>query len=88
MKQVRLNIYGDVQGVGFRFFVKQQARLLGLKGFVRNERDFVEVVAQGPDFKADDFVRKCKRGPIMSTVKKVEVAEEPLSELGDFEIMI
>jgi acylphosphatase len=88
MKQVHLKIYGDVQGVGFRFFVRQQAKLLCLKGFVKNERDFVDVVAQGLDFRVDDFVHKCRRGPIMSSVKKVEVEDEPLSEFEDFEIRL
>ncbi|MEM3370701.1 MAG: acylphosphatase [Candidatus Woesearchaeota archaeon] len=88
MQQVHLRIYGRVHGVGFRFFVKQQARLLGLKGYVRNEKDHVEVVAQGQDFKIKEFINRCKRGPVLSNVERVDVSYEEPSELEDFEIRL
>jgi acylphosphatase len=88
MKQVHLKIFGKVHGVGFRFFVKQQARLLGLKGYVRNDKDFVEVVAQGPEFKLKDFINKCKRGPILARVERVDLSYEEPSELEEFEIRV
>lgn len=37
--RVRLRITGLVQGVGFRWFVREHARRLGLAGWVRNEPD-------------------------------------------------
>src|ERR1700722_7577787 len=41
-------IQGRVQGVGFRWFVHQEAAGLGLRGWVRNTEDgHVEVVAAG-----------------------------------------
>ena len=44
-------VRGRVQGVGFRWFVRERARDLQLKGWVRNRHDgSVEVVAVGdPD---------------------------------------
>jgi len=87
MKRIHLKIYGQVHDVGFRFFIRQKAKIMGIKGFVRNDKNFVEVVAQGPDSKLHDFVRECKRGPILSRVEKVEEAEEEASEVfEDFEI--
>ena len=35
----RYQVYGRVQGVGFRYTVTQAADALGLTGWVRNERD-------------------------------------------------
>ena len=43
-------VRGYVQGVGYRYYVLQHARALGLTGFARNEPDdSVTVVAEGPD---------------------------------------
>ena len=39
MKHLTVRIFGDVQGVGFRFWAKQCADELGIKGFARNEKD-------------------------------------------------
>lgn len=44
----RYRVEGEVQGVGFRWFVREQARALELAGVVRNEPDgAVVVVASG-----------------------------------------
>jgi acylphosphatase len=51
-EHVRLSAWasGDVQGVGFRFWARRQARALGLAGWAANLDDGrVEVVAEGPE---------------------------------------
>ena len=46
--RVHLVVRGRVQGVGFRWFVKEVARGLDLAGWVKNRADGgVEVVAEG-----------------------------------------
>jgi acylphosphatase len=53
-----------VQGVGFRYFVKQAADSLGLAGWVRNLRDGrVEGVLVGPAAAVDLVVGRIRRGP-------------------------
>jgi acylphosphatase len=45
---VRLLVKGQVQSVGFRWFVKNNARALAITGWVRNLTDgSVEIKAQG-----------------------------------------
>ena len=46
--QLHVVVRGRVQGVGFRWFVREAARALGLAGWVRNRPDgSVEVAAEG-----------------------------------------
>ncbi|MDR0885276.1 MAG: acylphosphatase [Clostridiales Family XIII bacterium] len=39
IRKVRIRVYGRVQGVGFRWSVKQVADSIGIYGCVRNEYD-------------------------------------------------
>lgn len=49
MPAVHLEVAGRVQGVGFRWFVRELGRRHGLSGWVRNlSSGNVEVVASGP----------------------------------------
>lgn len=47
-KSIEINVFGRVQGVGFRYFTWQQANDIGLTGTVRNLHDgSVLIIAQG-----------------------------------------
>ncbi len=71
---MRITVEGHVQGVGFRWWVVEQARRLGLEGWVRNRRDgSVEVLAMG---EADDVGRlgeACGAGPSGASVRSVAI---------------
>jgi hydrogenase maturation protein HypF len=56
MTRLELTVRGIVQGVGFRPFVLQKARALGLVGFVQNRRGSVAVEVQGPPGELECFV--------------------------------
>ena len=79
MKRVRLLVAGRVQGVFFRATCAQQARRLGLRGWVRNRPDGrVEGAFEGEDEAVDRIVDWCRRGPELARVEEVEVVtEEP-----------
>ena len=54
---------GRVQGVGFRFFVQQNASELGLTGWVRNMDDgSVTMEIQGQDAPVDELERRIRKG--------------------------
>lgn len=77
---VRLNavVRGDVQGVGFRYFVLERVRGGGLRGWVRNGRDgSVEVVAEGPRPVLEALLGELRRGPRSAAVSEVEVDWQP-----------
>lgn len=65
-------IEGDVQGVGFRMFVKRKAEELKLKGWVRNLWDgSVEVIVEGDKRIITILLSSLKTGPRSSFVSNV-----------------
>ncbi len=69
---------GQVQGVGFRWFVEREAAGLGLDGWVSNQADgSVEVVAEGPNEALDSLLLRLWEGPSGSAVNLVDVSYEP-----------
>jgi acylphosphatase len=57
-------VEGHVQGVGFRYYVSEQALRLGLTGWVRNRYDGqVEVVAEGAQAGLQELLKYLQRGP-------------------------
>ena len=71
-----VTIRGRVQGVGFRFWVEENAGLHDLEGWVRNRRDgSVEAVFAGPAGAVARMIEVCRRGPPGSRVEAVDVSE-------------
>jgi acylphosphatase len=80
--RVRVVITGRVQGVWFRDACREQARALGVGGFVRNRSDgAVDGEFEGPPAAVDRLVAWCHDGPPRAHVTDVEV--EPMTPLGD-----
>jgi len=76
--RIRCVVRGRVQGVGFRWFVLQEAERLGLGGVVRNLRDgSVEVLAEGSADALAELERTLQRGPRSARVDGVEKQEVP-----------
>ncbi len=62
--RVHLLVSGLVQGVAFRAYTVDEARRLGVHGWVRNLADGrVEVEAEGDRAALDGLVAWCRRGP-------------------------
>ncbi len=80
MARLRCVVRGRVQGVGFRWFVLQEAERLGLGGVVRNLRDgSVEVLAEGSADALMELERMLQRGPRsarVDTVEKTDVSHD------------
>ena len=81
-------VHGRVQGVGFRYFVVERARGLGLVGATRNLRDgTVEVQARGPRGALEKLVQELNAGPPLAHVTHVELVWDlPLGAFEDFDI--
>ena len=86
-KQYELRIYGRVQGVGFRYAARNQARALGLKGWVENRADgSVYALIQGPEAKCLTFMQWCRKGPGYSWIEGVDISENEPGSLQPFAI--
>lgn len=80
-------VSGRVQGVGYRYFVLQQAQDLGLSGWVKNQRDGrVTAYSQGSDALLRRFELALRRGPAMSRVEQCIESPAPYEPCSTFEI--
>ena len=84
----RFLVSGVVQGVGFRYFAREAARALGLRGFVRNLPDGnVEAWAEGNAEAIEQMRARLERGPASSKVTGVNAEPvEPTGSYTDFRI--
>ena len=66
---IHVLVSGDVQGVGFRQFIKYQARKLKIKGWVKNLPDGkVEGVFTGTSENVQKMIEFSRRGPFLAKV--------------------
>ncbi len=88
MKHLDIKIYGQVQNVSFRYYARDKAQELGIKGFVRNEPDnSVYIEAESDEDTLNKFLAWCRKGPRWAKVKNVETREsEEIKGYEDFTI--
>lgn len=88
MIRQQVKVYGNVQGVGFRFFTLRQAKAFHIKGWVRNNADgTVEIDAQGDKQQMKDFLDMIRIGSPRSHVTEVKVKNVPkLAKYKTFQI--
>jgi acylphosphatase len=79
-----LLIQGRVQGVGYRNWMVDKARELGISGWVRNRVDgSVEALISGDVAAVEELSRLCRRGPRLAEVSSItEDLSEPPGETG------
>jgi acylphosphatase len=90
MTAARFLVTGEVQGVGFRWFVARHSRRLGLHGHARNLNDGrVEVVVGGDPAGLVELETLLGEGPAHAKVTKVERSDILDDEIKykSFEIM-
>ena len=80
----RLVVTGRVQNVFYRDWFVEQARSLGLDGWVRNRADnSVEAVVQGPSEAVEAMVARARQGSPAARVAEVAVSDDAPAETLD-----
>lgn len=80
----RLRITGTVQGVFYRAWFAEQARTLGLAGWVRNRADgSVEAVIEGTPEQVEAGIERARQGSPASRVDAVRVSDDAPAESLD-----
>jgi len=89
MKQLRIELYGRVQGVGFRNNIKIFADKLEINGFVMNRADgSVLIVAQGNGEQLEKLGNWIESSPGVSKVEDVKIRNEDIEEkFEDFRVI-
>jgi len=89
MIHAKINVYGQVQGVGFRPFVFNLARALGLSGWVRNDSDGVEIAVEGERARIMSLLERLQREPpVLAKIEKItHVFSSAITGFNDFSIV-
>jgi acylphosphatase len=84
----KFTVSGEVQGVGYRFFVQRVAASHQIAGYVRNLADGrVEAHAEGTLENIEGFKHDLAAGPESADIEKVEeVSVEPTGQYLTFRI--
>jgi len=73
METRRIRVKGRVQGVGFRYALRDEAERLGVTGWVRNCADgSVEALLQGQTRAIEQLIAWARRGPRAAHVSALE----------------
>ncbi|MCJ8218687.1 acylphosphatase [Aeromonas veronii] len=71
-----IRVFGQVQGVGFRYFTRERALQLGLRGHAYNLEDgSVEILISGPTQGVQMMLGWLEHGPRTARVTRMEYEE-------------
>jgi hydrogenase maturation protein HypF len=86
----KIDINGIVQGVGFRPFIYNLAKEMGIKGYVLNNPQGVLIIAQAPKKIRDQFIKNIEtQAPPLSRINEImrsDLANENQETFSDFSI--
>ncbi len=88
MLAVTIMIHGKVQGVNFRYHIKELAYSLGVDGWVRNRIDgSVEALIQGENTLVLKLIDWCQKGPSEAVVDSIDYSYSTVDpDLSGFKV--
>ena len=83
----RVRVSGEVQGVFFRVWTQDQARSLGVTGWVRNATDgSVKAHVEGEEAAIEQLIERMREGPTGAHVDDVDATATAVECLERFEV--
>ena len=87
MKHKNIQIFGRVQGVGFRYSARFAARNFGIKGYVRNMPDgSVYIEAEGQEKNISEFINWCREGTGSAYIEHINIEDAELKNFKFFDV--
>ncbi|KHO61463.1 hydrogenase maturation protein HypF [Thermoanaerobacter sp. YS13] len=84
----QINIYGIVQGVGFRPFVFNIAQKYNLKGMIYNNSSGVYIEVEGEKENVECFIKEIKENPpSLAVIDEIKIKESEVKNYMEFKIM-
>lgn len=88
MPTYRFTVFGRVQGVGYRLFVRRAAEAFDVRGWVRNaDGGEVEILAHGTEENIRSFREQLEIGPSAARVERIEARSVDEHTGGSFAIV-
>ncbi len=89
MKSAKLiTVSGKVQGVYYRASTVEQAKHIGVSGWVKNQADGTVLVhAEGTQRQLSELISWCGHGPAAAVVSSCTVIDTQLNPYEDFTII-
>lgn len=87
-KSIRLVLTGNLQSMFFKQFIKENAEINNIRGFMRNlPEGKVEIFIEGNKEDVDEMKSICTTSPKYSTIRNVEEKEERFQDFKDFKVL-
>lgn len=87
MVHKNIHVLGRVQGVGYRYAAKEQAKYFRIKGYVKNMHDgSVYIEAEGKSENINEFIYWCRQGPPFANVTSIEVSDGEVKNYSFFDV--
>lgn len=87
-RAVKLHLKGTVQSLFFRQFVKNNAEVNNVKGFLRKLEDgSMEIFIEGDNEDVQEMINVCKSGPKHAIIREVIEKEDRYQGFKEFKIL-
>ena len=88
MKTIEITVKGLVQGIGYRYFIREKAKQTGINGYVKNmSNGNVLIIAEGEESALEDFMQRIKTEHQYAHINDMTVNKAKEEYFNEFKII-